>query len=316
MDSSGMLPNSNNNQPLFGSQKIDLNSATPYSDATQTKKNNPNHIKRPMNAFMVWSQIERRKICETQPDMHNAEISKKLGGRWRSLDEDERLPFKQEAEKLRLLHQKEYPDYKYRPRKKSNKVSSTSSSSKVVHATKKIKPKPRGKRNDSNNNLNTTAVARQVFETIVESVPRRAADVDVTSKLKDKLKGGPQMQMFLSSPNFITAHAKVPSSPSCDTPDSPESASFYDDQLLMDVSRATFPPYVKEEPEEKLDTTLDDLDALTDLIQDDFSFEALADMDKHMEVGSDATSHLNFSCTPDVSDLLSGDWNSQSLFTN
>ena len=71
-----------------------------------------------MNAFMVWSQIERRRIIEQQPDIHNAEISKNLGKQWKELCEEEKDPFIQEAERLRILHLQEYPDYKYRPRKK------------------------------------------------------------------------------------------------------------------------------------------------------------------------------------------------------
>uniref|UniRef100_A0A0N5A5C6 HMG box domain-containing protein n=1 Tax=Parastrongyloides trichosuri TaxID=131310 RepID=A0A0N5A5C6_PARTI len=106
----------------FGSLKVEKTSRTPYSDATNCKKTS-NHVKRPMNAFMVWSQLERRKICENQPEMHNAEISKKLGTRWRNLSEDQKAPFVAEAERLRLLHQKEYPDYKYKPRKKNKKGS-------------------------------------------------------------------------------------------------------------------------------------------------------------------------------------------------
>ena len=71
-----------------------------------------------MNAFMVWSQLERRKIIDRNPDAHNAIISKNLGAKWRTLSEEERQPFIDEAERLRLLHQKEYPDYKYKPKKK------------------------------------------------------------------------------------------------------------------------------------------------------------------------------------------------------
>ncbi|XP_034721776.1 transcription factor SOX-11-like, partial [Etheostoma cragini] len=76
------------------------------------------HIKRPMNAFMVWSKVERRKIMEQSPDMHNAEISKRLGKRWKMLKDTEKVPFIREAEQLRLKHMADYPDYKYRPKKK------------------------------------------------------------------------------------------------------------------------------------------------------------------------------------------------------
>lgn len=81
-----------------------------------------------MNPFMVWSQIERRKICQKTPDMHNAVISKYLGQKWKSLDASEKQPFIEEAERLRLFHSKEYPDYKYRPKKKQQKSSKSSSS--------------------------------------------------------------------------------------------------------------------------------------------------------------------------------------------
>ena len=99
----------------------------PFSSANffllfQTKKHKKNHVKRPMNAFMVWSQLERRKIIQRNPDAHNAEISKNLGRKWRTLSEEERQPFIDEAERLRLLHIKEYPDYKYKPKKKAKVI--------------------------------------------------------------------------------------------------------------------------------------------------------------------------------------------------
>ena len=81
-------------------------------------------IKRPMNSFMVWSRVERRRLALKHPNLLNYEISKLLGDQWNRLSESEKLPFCREAERLRSIHREKYPDFTYRPRKNSKTKSS------------------------------------------------------------------------------------------------------------------------------------------------------------------------------------------------
>ena len=105
------------------------------TNRTTTTTKQKTHVKRPMNAFMVWAQAARRKLAEQYPHLHNAELSKTLGKLWRYvllvflvsssyicshsvLAEEEKKPFMSEAERLRSKHKKDFPDYKYQPRRR------------------------------------------------------------------------------------------------------------------------------------------------------------------------------------------------------
>ncbi|KAK7082002.1 Transcription factor SOX-4, partial [Halocaridina rubra] len=194
-----------------------------------TKKHNPNHVKRPMNAFMVWSQMERREIVKFAPDMHNAEISKQLGKQWKNLTEDQRQPYIQEAERLRLLHMQEYPDYKYRPRKKSK---STGQNTKTVEKGRVSKAKD--KVNSASHVLRGVKLTSDLSRTHLTTTTNGISSIN-HSKLKLKVRIDKKLKDSIRNTVYVpiaqcTSPAEVPATPH-EMPASPESASLHDSYL-------------------------------------------------------------------------------------
>jgi len=88
----------------------------------ESKNEDKNRVKRPMNAFLVWSCQQRAILAKNNPGMKNAEISIHLGERWKNMTPAQKQPFYDEAAKIKMEHKIKHPEWSYQPKPKKRRL--------------------------------------------------------------------------------------------------------------------------------------------------------------------------------------------------
>ncbi|XP_071844026.1 uncharacterized protein [Apostichopus japonicus] len=83
------------------------------------------HVRRPMNAFMIFSKRHRSRVHQMHPNQDNRTVSKILGEWWYALKPNEKQEYHALAFQVKEAHYKAHPDWKWcsRERKKSGSSS-------------------------------------------------------------------------------------------------------------------------------------------------------------------------------------------------
>ncbi|KAI9681340.1 MAG: hypothetical protein M1817_002623 [Caeruleum heppii] len=81
-------------------------------------------IPRPRNAFMLYRQHHQATVVAQNPGLANPEISKIIGRQWKEETQDVKDSWDGLAQEEKTRHQRQYPNYKYQPRRKGKKPAS------------------------------------------------------------------------------------------------------------------------------------------------------------------------------------------------
>ena len=83
------------------------------------KARDPNRPKRATIAFMFYSNEQRPRVLQSNPQMHLSEVSKVLGAEWRGMSEAQKAPYEKKAAADKKRYEMEMKDYTppYKPKR-------------------------------------------------------------------------------------------------------------------------------------------------------------------------------------------------------
>lgn len=127
-DHDGMGSNNNNNNTSKKGRSQSLSALQAGKDPPSPVCKKDPRIRRPMNAFMIFSKRHRAMVHQQHPNQDNRTVSKILGEWWYALKSDEKTKYHELASEVKEAHFKAHPEWKWCSKDRRKSSSSTKDS--------------------------------------------------------------------------------------------------------------------------------------------------------------------------------------------
>lgn len=87
----------------------------------KSRARKPKRTPRPPNAFILYRKAKQPDVVAQNKNLTNAEVSKVISKMWWKETEEERFQWEKRADRMKLKHMQDYPDYVYQPKKPGTK---------------------------------------------------------------------------------------------------------------------------------------------------------------------------------------------------
>lgn len=84
----------------------------PWVIPSKRSRKDPSAPKRPMSAFLFYSQQKRGELKNLHPGLKNTDLSRLLGELWKAAAEDERMPFIEREKKERSVYNRDIAEWR------------------------------------------------------------------------------------------------------------------------------------------------------------------------------------------------------------
>lgn len=149
----------------------------------QKPMKDPNAPKKPLSAYFLFSQEERLKVKNENPDFSITEVAKELGKRWATLDPAVKQNFEQRYQDARKQYDAEMSHYKPQKKKKDPNAPKQPLSAYFIFSTEE-----RLKVKEGNPNYSICDVAKELG--------RRWADMDPALKQRYQARAEEERQKY------------------------------------------------------------------------------------------------------------------------